>query len=194
LENMANKLYAVTSNGGDPRLLRKLESQVNHLSSLLSQPHQDLAGLARLTPRLEQIERAMTENRASLIDAARQAAEEALQKFAVSQRSEPMDARLQDELQKLEVLTRQTAERNSKTFEAIHDTLVKIVSRLGTLEAEGKSLEGDTPNAFPPFSEPEPVFAQQPVFEEPGALFGEEAATDGSLETVKSRFRSLSEA
>jgi len=194
LENMANKLYAVTSNGGDPRLLRKLESQVSHLSSLLSQPHQDLAGLARLTPRLEQIERAMTENRASLIDAARQAAEEALQKFAVSQRSEPMDARLQDELQKLEVLTRQTAERNSKTFEAIHDTLVKIVSRLGTLEAEGKSLEGDTPNTFPPFSEPEPVFAQQPVFEETGALFGEKAATDGSLETVKSRFRSLSEA
>src|SRR5690606_5753512 len=59
--------------------------------------------------------------------------------FAASQRSEPLDARLQDELQKLELLTRQTAERNSKTFEAIHDTLVKIVSRLGALEAEGRA-------------------------------------------------------
>src|SRR5690606_28730970 len=89
--------------------------------------------------RLDELERFIVESRASLIEATRQAAEEVLQKFAASRTSEPMDARLQDELQKLEALTRQSAERNSRTFEAIHDTLLKIVSRLGTLEAEGSA-------------------------------------------------------
>ena len=38
-------------------------------------------------------------------------------------------------LKALEELTRRSDERNTKTFEAIHDTLLKIVDRLGSLEA-----------------------------------------------------------
>jgi len=191
LENMANKLYAVTGANTDPRLLRKLESQVSHLSSLIAQPNQDFE---RLTPRLEHIERSISENRTSLIEAARHAAEEALQKFAASQRAEPIDARLQDELQKLELLTRQTAERNSKTFEAIHDTLVKIVSRLGTLEAEGRDVPAEAPVSFPMFNEhkEERCLAEEAPHEE--ASLSEPITADNQRETMKARFRSLSEA
>ena len=45
-------------------------------------------------------------------------------------------AGLADDLKALEALTRRSDERNSKTFEAIHDTLLKIVDRLGSLETE----------------------------------------------------------
>ena len=191
LENMANKLYAVAGHNTDPRLLRKLESQVSNLSSLLSQPGRDAEGLARLTPRLEHIERSISESRASLIEATRQAAEEALQKFAASQRAEPMDARLQDELQKLEVLTRQTAERNSKTFDAIHHTLLKIVSRLGTLETEGTAPRGDMPVSAPVFSgfasgQANPADAA-PAKNQHAALFG--TVSEPADDAPKSRLR-----
>src|SRR5690606_28861665 len=41
---------------------------------------------------------------------------------------------LAEDLKTLETLTRRSDERNSRTFEAIHDTLLKIVDRLGSLE------------------------------------------------------------
>ena len=43
---------------------------------------------------------------------------------------------LAEDLKALEALTRRSDERNTKTFEAIHDTLLKIVDRLGSLEQE----------------------------------------------------------
>ncbi|MGN6303188.1 MAG: peptidoglycan-binding protein, partial [Mesorhizobium sp.] len=43
-------------------------------------------------------------------------------------------AGLANDLKTLEGLTRRSDERNTKTFEAIHDTLLKIVDRLGSLE------------------------------------------------------------
>src|SRR5690606_16411323 len=96
---------------------------------------------ASLSTRIDHIERSITESRASLIEATRQAAEEALRKFAASREPEMVDGRLQEEIQKLESLTRQSAEKNSQTFEAIQETLLKIVSRLGTLEtASDESL------------------------------------------------------
>ena len=41
---------------------------------------------------------------------------------------------LADDLRSLDELARRSDERNTKTFEAIHDTLLKIVDRLGSLE------------------------------------------------------------
>src|SRR5690606_9586628 len=81
LENMASKLYSVSGTGGDPRLLRSLESQLGRLSSQLSHSVQGTESIAALSPRLDHIERSITESRASLIEATRQAAEEALRKF-----------------------------------------------------------------------------------------------------------------
>lgn len=189
LENMANKLYSVIGNNTDPRLLHKLESQVSHLSSLLSQPGQGVESMEWLTPRLDHIERSISESRASLIDATRHAAEEALRKFAAAQKAEPMDARLQEELQKLEILTRQTAERNEQTFDSIHDTLLKIVSRLGTLEAEGAVSGISDPSvlAFSGFN----TETTEPADRSTALLDRAENQTDSSL---KSRLFGLSSA
>lgn len=149
LENMASKLYSVSGTGGDPRLLRSLETQLGRLSSQLSHSVQGTESIASLSPRLDHIERSITESRASLIEATRQAAEEALRKFAASREPEMVDGRLQEEIQKLESLTRQSAEKNSQTFEAIQETLLKIVSRLGTLEtASDESLSAVPPDTL----------------------------------------------
>lgn len=190
LETMAKQLHSITGGSADPRLLHKLESQISHLSSLLARPGQD--SVESLSPRLDELERFIVESRASLIEATRQAAEEVLQKFAASRTSEPMDARLQDELQKLEALTRQSAERNSRTFEAIHDTLLKIVSRLGTLEAEGSAtIAQDLVRAR---GETAPAFGLRAPRTEDTARRKPAVSSTGAAPEPKSRLRALSRA
>src|SRR5690606_19181369 len=50
-------------------------------------------------------------------------------------------AGLAQDLKTLEGLTRRSDDRNARTFEAIHDTLLKIVERLGSLEAPGAEAD-----------------------------------------------------
>ena len=73
-----------------------------------------------------------------MLEAARDAAENAARSLAGSQASRPPSPACQD-LKALEALTRRSDERNSKTFEAIHDTLMKIVDRLGSLDTDTQS-------------------------------------------------------
>ncbi len=85
-------------------------------------------------PRLDDIERSLAGNRDSILEAARQAAESAVRSFAGSKSDAAAVSALADDLRSLDELTRRSDERNTKTFEAIHDTLLKIVDRLGSLE------------------------------------------------------------
>ena len=99
------------------------------------------------------------------MEAARSAAVSATRSLADSQPGAVSG--LADELKALEDLSRRSDERNSKTFEAIHDTLLKIVDRMGSLEREAQSPErklelGDTPSidadeAFAAADEDSPV-------------------------------------
>ena len=59
-----------------------------------------------------------------------------LRSLAGSQAESAAVSGLVQDLKALETLTRRSDERNSKTFEAIHDTLLKIVDRMGSLERE----------------------------------------------------------
>ena len=43
---------------------------------------------------------------------------------------------LANDLKSLEAMARKADDRNSRTFEAIHDTLLKIVDRLSTIEVD----------------------------------------------------------
>jgi localization factor PodJL len=52
---------------------------------------------------------------------------------------------LAGDLKSLEDLTRRSDERNTKTFEAIHDTLLKIVDRLGSLEDNRSRAPAELP-------------------------------------------------
>ena len=92
------------------------------------------AGIRRHRPRLDDIERSLAGNRDSILEAARQAAESVVRSFAGSKSDSAAVSALAEDLKSLDDLARRSDERNTKTFEAIHDTLLKIVDRLGSLE------------------------------------------------------------
>ncbi|MHA6641389.1 peptidoglycan-binding protein [Mesorhizobium sp. A623] len=118
----------------DPELIRSLEAQVTGLSAHFSRPGTPLPEFEDISPRLSEIERSLTGAHDTIISAAREAAENAVRSLAGSSANTQAVSGLADDLKTLEKLTRRSDERNSKTFEAIHDTLLKIVERLGSLE------------------------------------------------------------
>lgn len=69
-----------------------------------------------------------------VMHAARSAAEEVLAQAKMNGFSAPDVERLSGDLKSLEALARETDGRNERTFEAIHDTLLKIVDHLADIE------------------------------------------------------------
>ncbi|MDG4883545.1 peptidoglycan-binding protein [Mesorhizobium sp. WSM4884] len=142
LEDISSRLEmsAAQVAGIDPALIRSLESQVTALSAHLSKPSMPLPDFEDISPRLNEIERSLAGTRDSILSVAREAAENAVRSLAESGSSSAAAnaaavGGLAQDLKTLEALTRRSDERNSRTFEAIHDTLLKIVDRLGSLEA-----------------------------------------------------------
>ncbi|MGE3366866.1 MAG: peptidoglycan-binding protein [Rhizobiaceae bacterium] len=126
----------------DPTLVSKLEAQIAGLSQFLSRPDPNREELSALSPRLERLEQSIVGSRDVVVAAAREAAERAVHALSDVPRGDLEAANgLADDLRQLESLARRSDERNTKTFEAIHDTLLKIVDRLGTLEHRGAGDE-----------------------------------------------------
>ncbi|MEQ1941961.1 peptidoglycan-binding protein [Mesorhizobium sp. VNQ89] len=142
LENISKRLDQSASQFAniDPELVRNLEAQVSGLSQHLAQPGAVLPEFVDISPRLVEIEKSISQSRESILDAARAAAETAVRSLAESQPGSAAVGGFADELKAIEDLTRRSDERNSKTFEAIHDTLLKIVDRMGTLEREAAAM------------------------------------------------------
>ncbi|QPC94918.1 peptidoglycan-binding protein [Mesorhizobium sp. INR15] len=136
LEDISNRLdtSAAQVAGIDPALIRSLEAQVAGLSDHLSKPGAPLPEFEDISPRLNEIEKSLAGTRDSIVGAAREAAENAVRSMAGSTANTAAVSGLAQDLKTLETLTRRSDERNSRTFEAIHDTLLKIVDRLGSLE------------------------------------------------------------
>ncbi|PWK64128.1 SEL1-like repeat protein [Aminobacter sp. AP02] len=136
LEDISGRLEmsAAQVSSIDPGLIRGLEAQVSELSNHLARPGSPLPELEDIGPRLDEIERSIAGNHHALVEAARQAAEDAVRSFSGSTTETAAVAGLAQDLKALETLTRRSDERNGKTFEAIHDTLLKIVDRLSSLE------------------------------------------------------------
>jgi len=122
------------SAGMDPSILRNLEDQVAALSDHLARPAGQLPAFEDIAPRLSQIEDSIASNREALLDAAKAVAEQTMRQMATARDDSPIVLALSEDLKALDHLTRRSDERNSRTFEAIHDTLLKIVDRLGVLE------------------------------------------------------------
>ncbi len=118
----------------DPGIIRSLERQVAELSQHMTQPSAALREFEDIAPRLDEIERSLAGNRASIVEAAREAAESAVRSLSGSNPDKVVVADLAQNLKSLQDLNRRADERNTKTFEAIHETLLKIVDRLGSLE------------------------------------------------------------
>lgn len=136
LEDISSRLESSAAQvaGIDPALIRSLEAQVSGLSAHLSKPGTPLPEFEDISPRLNEIEKSLAGTRDSILGAAREAAESAVRTMAGSSANTAAVAGLAQDLKTLESLTRRSDERNSRTFEAIHDTLLKIVDRLGSLE------------------------------------------------------------
>ncbi|UCI07481.1 SEL1-like repeat protein [Mesorhizobium sp. B1-1-8] len=141
LEDISSRLESSAAQvaGIDPALIRSLEAQVAGLSAHLSKPGIPLPEFEDISPRLNEIEKSLAGTRDSILGVAREAAENAVRSLAQSNSETAASnsvavAGLAQDLKTLEALTRRSDERNSRTFEAIHDTLLKIVDRLGSLE------------------------------------------------------------
>lgn len=129
----------------DPLTVSNLEAQIANLSEFLSRPDPVSGQRDDLSPRLDRLERSLAENRDLVITAASEAAEAAVRRIDGSRSNESQIAQeLVADLGELEALTRRSDERNSKTFEAIHDTLLKIVDRLGSLEQSERAAPQPT--------------------------------------------------
>ncbi|MEX0956942.1 MAG: peptidoglycan-binding protein [Rhizobiaceae bacterium] len=123
--------------GIDPDLIRSLESQVSALSAHLDKPGQPLPEFEDITPRLDHIEQSLAQGRESMVEAARQAAHDAVTGLPAGSGDNANLAALSAELKAFEELSRKSDDRNAKTFETIHDTMLKIVDRLGAIEQRG---------------------------------------------------------
>lgn len=141
----------------DPEVIRNLENQVAALTLHLSRPQAPLPEFEDIGPRLDELERSIAGSRDSILEAARQAAENAVRTFDGSQTQTAAVTGLAQDMRALEQLTRRSDQRNAKTFEAIHDTLIKIVDRLGALDG---SAEVDEPEFAPA---PQPAMQRAPA-------------------------------
>lgn len=148
LGDIASRLEETATAVPDERVsLRGLEDQIAHLSSLISQPQwrDEQAIPAELDRRMASIEEYMASNDEYIIEAARQAAEAVVEAYsrngAMSGQGNvpsPLEmetlSALADDLRNLEEIGRNRDERTHQTFEALHDTLVQIATRLDSMD------------------------------------------------------------
>ena len=201
--------------GVDPELIRSLEEQVSDLSTHLAQPAGPVPELQNIQPRLDSIEQSIAGSREGVMEAARRAAEEAVKNVTTSDGEGAAATQLADDLKTLETLARKSDERNTRTFEAIHDTLLKIVDRLGSLEqgqpaayaapgpVEEKIGLPETPSTDS-YQEPEPPVSDEtpvdgdlqagPRFDEPAIEVDQGGNGDGDSDERKSLFSGLTRA
>ncbi len=160
LEAISARIEASSAQAAvDPALINSLQSQVAALSAQLERPAAPIPELEEIGPRLEEIERSIAGSRDTLLEAARQAAESAVRTLAGSQTHTAAVSGLSQDLRALESLTRRSDERNGRTFEAIHDTLIKIVDRLGAMDGTSPDYDSAAPTPALSGLEPEPLRA-----------------------------------
>src|SRR5690606_4367452 len=125
---------------GDSGTLRNLESQIAHLSALMSEPREVSPPESAIEHRMAALETYMSTSDEYIIEAARQAAEAVVEAYSrpggISPTPADMTAltALAEDLRHLEDLTRSSEERSQHTFTALHTTLVQIADRLDSME------------------------------------------------------------
>lgn len=156
LEERMNDIAAridsnVAAKGNPAADLGALEEQIAALTKLLSEPRvADDIGSAQMTSRMSALEDYMSTNDEYIVEAARQAAETALEAYvrnfagqqsngSVSQADISTISDLASDLHALEELTRSGEQRNQQTFEALQQTLMQIAERLDKLGASSEA-------------------------------------------------------
>ena len=143
LADIANRLDA-TQDQSTPsdEAIRNLETQVAGLSKLLASPNVIGGSAPDLEPRIAAIEDQLLGGQAAnqdmVIETARRAAEAAVVPYQQSGASSADVSAIESlvgDLRSLEDLSRQSDERNARTIDAVHGTLMKIAERLDRLES-----------------------------------------------------------
>ncbi|MBC7311058.1 MAG: SEL1-like repeat protein [Rhizobium sp.] len=138
---------------GDNAGLRGLEEQIAHLSALISSPAAGSDTASPFAGRISALEDYMATSDEYIIEAARQAAETVMESYArqmPAERGGTTDvaalSALSEHLRELQDYSRNSEERTHRTFEALHDTLVQIATRLDQM---GESPAQPAPAAAP---------------------------------------------
>ena len=122
------------------RIGERVETSVTRrLDELTEVLNRTTAPLADLAPRLDALEETMGDAQVALVETARSAAAEVVSAMLENQGDMvPAEAEavaaLDGDIRRLEELTVGQDERNNKTFDAVHETLLKIVDRLDQLD------------------------------------------------------------
>lgn len=195
LESRLNDIAAhlnetVAQPASDTVSLQNLEAQIANLSSLLSSPAQQSQGNSDLEGRMNALEDYMAANDEYIVEAARQAAEAVAEAYAQkgipSSNSDAVGvaqiSALANDLRTLEDLTRSSEERNQRTFETLHETLVQIAERIDNI---GTVSEARRPQAEPmaaaapviTHAQPAPTPAAKPEMPQASQLHLEEDAS-----------------
>ncbi|MEN3396467.1 peptidoglycan-binding protein [Brucella melitensis] len=142
------------ASSADSEAIHNLEQQIASIAQHLAQPSRELA---EIRPRLDSIERSLHSNREIVLDAAREATESVVARMLQhGPKSETAIAQqLAADMKTLETLARNADDRNTKTFEAVHDTLTQFVERLAGIEKEmSPKPAASAPIKAPVFSSP----------------------------------------
>ncbi len=162
LEGRMNDIAAridsnVEAKGNPAADLGALEEQIAALTKLLSEPRvTDEINSAQMTSRMSALEDYMSTNDEYIVEAARQAAETALEAYVRNFAGQPSNTSmpqadistisdLASDLHALEELTRSGEARNQQTFETLQQTLMQIADRLDKLGASTEAAAAAAP-------------------------------------------------
>ncbi len=177
LEEIASRLDETVNEPAGPSVdLSNLEEQIAGLSALLATPGTATHAAsenAGLENRMAALEDYMAANDEYILEAARQAAEAVAASLqqnggqSSGNAGHAEIAALSQDLRALEKLTRSSEDRNQRTFEALHDTLIQIAERIDTLGNVSVSAPAPAPMATAQAASqasPEMPKASEPAF------------------------------
>jgi localization factor PodJL len=135
---LAERLESAGHQGGDPRMLARIDEKIERLANLLNVSERGSVDTAGIEEKLDQLGRLLAERRDDTLEAASTAAREAVREFA----SFAADARQSDAgirafeegLRQVQESARSTESRTSDALQSVHDALTAIVGRLGAME------------------------------------------------------------
>jgi localization factor PodJL len=151
IAELAGHLESSAKIPSDPERLTTLETQIENISSLLANTNEKATevskaltssfdsthGAVDFTSRFNALEDRITNQQSGMLEAAKEAAREAVSSLPQSTDNSELLHRLVDDLEKLQSNTLQTRDGTRETFDAVHATLEKIVDRLEGLEQSG---------------------------------------------------------
>lgn len=143
---LADRLDARSDYHLDRNTIQNLERQLATIAQHLAQPSPEFI---ELKPRIETIERRIENSRETVLEAAREATENAIERLLEHEKlnDSAIAQQFSADLKSLEALARSAEERNDKSFQAVHEILVKIVDRLADLEQYINSKSQTAPKA-----------------------------------------------